>query len=313
MLPQLYPDPQVVTQVLEDFETADISELHKLAWGFARRFVQNSWDSTPAHLQQLRDAGVCDIEILRWAEGAGVQTWWVMSADGGGVALDDFTPDSGRTVGLEREAYEAATLATAAEPRSRPVVSRPTTENQIAWIDVDLECAEYQQAAAWAEARYGFVPNFFKAFSLRPALYPRHQRAMELLEAPVSGSLNPRQHALVRALVSSLNRCVYGQVTSRALLERAAPEDGLWERVTGDYTLHEWSPADRAVLDFATKMARSSYKVTDKDSARLREVGLDAAAYVEILNVVSIQSSIERVANSLGVVPDERPMLVSNA
>jgi len=116
-----------------------------------------------------------------------VQTWWVMSADGGGVALDDFTPSSGRVVGQEREAYEAATRQTGT---ARTVVlTAPSARSADggAWVAVDLERSEYRQAAAWAEKRHGFAPNFFKAFSLRPQLYPRHQRALELLEALVEG------------------------------------------------------------------------------------------------------------------------------
>jgi len=310
VLPQLYPDPQVVQQLLEDFEAAEIPWPHKLAWRFGKRFAQNSWEATQAQLQELRDAGIDDAEILRWAEGACVQTWWVMSADGGGVALDEFTPSSGRVVGLGREAYEAETLRTGAAPGASP--SAPS-QARVAWVEVDLQRTEYGQAAAWAEARYGFVPNFFKAFSLRPQLYPRHQRALELLEAPVSGSLSPRQHALVRALVSQRNRSAYGAVTSRALLERIAPGEPLWQRLGGDYTRHPWSAAERAVLDFAAKMALTSYKVTDKDPARLREVGLDDAATVEVINVVSIQSSIERAAHMLGVAADTAPLLARKA
>jgi hypothetical protein len=36
---------------------------------------------------------------------------------------------------------------------------------------------------------------------------------------------------------------------------------------------------------------------------------LDDEAYVDVLNTVSIQTSIERVANMFGVVPDDAPLL----
>lgn len=309
MLPHVYSDAAVVRQVLEDYEQADIPLAHKLCWRWTERFVRCSWESTPAQIDELRAAGLPDREIVNWAESACVQTWWVMSADAGGVELDAFTPASAkRTVGLERAAYEAATRPTAAALGAPLPTPCATAENGIAWVDVDLDDPGFQAAAQWGRERYGFVPNFFKAVSLRPALYPRHQRAFALLEGPVTASLTPRHHAMVRALVSSLNRSSYGARTSRALLERRG-EPGLWERVTGDYLRHDWSEADRAVLDFVAKMARSSYKVTAKDAVRFDSVGLDAAAYVEVANVVSIQTSIERVANALGVVSDEGPLL----
>ncbi|MFQ5700176.1 MAG: carboxymuconolactone decarboxylase family protein, partial [Myxococcota bacterium] len=297
-------------QVLDDFETADIPELHKLCWRWTRRFVERSWESTQAEIQELRDAGIPDREIVHWAESASVQTWWVMSADAGGVPLDEFTPTSGRVVGLERQHYESSTrVATAAPPGSGFVAPATPAGDRVAWVETDLQDPAYLESARWARERYGFVPNFFKAFSLRPALYPRHRRALELLEAPVSRTLDPRRHALVRALVSSLNRSAYGADTTRPLLERTSGDPDLWERVTGDYTRGEWDETDRAVLDFAAKMTRCSYRVSDKDAARFVDVGLDAGAYVEVANVVSIQTSIERVANSFGIVPDRRPLL----
>jgi alkylhydroperoxidase family enzyme len=70
-----------------------------------------------------------------------------------------------------------------------------------------------------------------------------------------------------------------------------------------------FDPMDRAVLTLATKLARSAYKVTEKDAISLREVGLDDEAYVDILNTVSIQTSLDRLTNTLGVRPDPVPLL----
>jgi len=41
----------------------------------------------------------------------------------------------------------------------------------------------------------------------------------------------------------------------------------------------------------------------------LGEVGPDDEAYVDILNTVSIQTSLDRLANALGVRPDPVPLL----
>jgi uncharacterized peroxidase-related enzyme len=308
VLPHLYGEDRIVRQVLADPQTAEISELHKLAWRWTRRFVRDSWSFGLEDLQELRDHGIDDHEILRWVEGALVQTWWVMSADSGGVSLDGFTPTTGRAVGLEREDYEAEELLTAAGSAGNAALPVPA-QNGVAWVEVDLDRPEYREAAADATARYGFVPNFLKAFSLRPPLYRRHLRAFELLEAPTTPLLTPRLHALARALVTLLNRSAYGQVTSRAQLERVTGDPGLWERLSEDERAEGWSDQERAVLDFAAKMAQSSYRVTDKDVARFVDVGLDVAAYVEVANVVSIQTANDRTANALGIAVDPEPIL----
>ena len=96
----------------------------------------------------------------------------------------------------------------------------------------------------------------------------------------------------------------------------------VYARVTGDSQLGgqlrsdigtaDLSPTDRVVLALATKFARNTYKVTEKDAISLRETGLDDEAYVDILNTVSIQTSLDRLANVLGVRPDAKPLLAQS-
>lgn len=307
MLPLIYDDPLTIQQMLDDYESADIPELHKLCTRWTERFVHESWTATAAQLQSLRDAGLQDREIVNWAESASVQTWWVMSADAGGVELDEFLPEERQVVRQPRDIYDQGGWSR--EPLSNAANAvTPGTDASVAWIEFDERNPDYLGAAAWAEGRYGLIPNFFKAFSLRPALFPRHCRALELLERPQSRLLTPRLHALVRARVADLNHCGYFATSIDELLQRATGDAGLRERLR-HYPEGEWSEAERVVLDFATKINRASYKVTGKDPESFRRVGLDDEAYVDVLNTVSIQTSIERVANMFGVVPDDAPLL----
>lgn len=306
-MPLIYPDPKIVEQVLADYETADIPELHKMCARWTEKFVHESWTATAADIQALRDAGFPDTELVNWAESATVQTWWVMSADAGGVPIDDFLPQEQLVVRRDHHVYKAGTWSRAPSTEI-PNEMQPANGQEIAWIDTNEDDPAYLKAADWANDRYGMVPNFLKAFSLRPALFPRHCRAFELLERPQSSLLTPRLHALVRALVSLLNHSRYFAASIEELLARAGCDPTVLEQLAV-YPAGEFSEAERAVLDFASKMVRTSYKVTEQDSAALRAVGLDDAAYVDVLNTVSIQTTIERVANMFGVVPDSEPLL----
>ena len=297
MLPFLYPDPATRDALLANPQTAPIPELHRELFAFAETFVRGSWKATPDGLQRLRAAGLPEAEIVRWATFGSTQSWFTMSADGGGVPLDgDAT--TGPAVGRTRESYEATREGLLAAPDEAADASA-VPGSGVAWVETDEANEAYGEAARQAEARYGGVPNLLRAVSLVPDFYRRHLLALELLEAPQSASLSPRQHARVRALVSQLNRSPYGEVTSAALLSReGGPGSGAAE-----------SPADRAVLGLATKLARNAYKVTEKDAIGLREAGLDDEAYVDVLNTVAIQTSLERLANVLGVQPDSFPLL----
>ena len=308
MLPLLYPEAATREALLADPQSAPIPEQHRELFRFAEKFVRDSWTSTREDLQRLRDAGLSDRDIVLWATLGSTQSWFTMSADGGGVPMEGDAL-TGPGVGRRREAYEATHEGLlAASPKS--VVPPPaSSEDGIAWVDTDESSDPYREAARSAKQRYGCVPNLLRAVSLQPGYYRRHLLALELLEAPRSASLSPRHHAMVRVLVSHLNRSRYSEPTSAALLERVGGERELLDRLRQEPLDADFDPADRAVLGLATKFTRNTYKVTEKDAIALREVGLDDEAYVDILNTVAIQTSLDRLANVLGVRPDPAPLL----
>jgi len=311
VLPLLYHSDTVAREIIEDPQTASIPDVHKAMFRWVEKFTRHSWDMTEADIQQLRDLGVGDEHIVEWAQVACLQTWWVMSADGGGIPLEG-NAVTGVAVKHTRDWYENKEGGSLASAPGAARVERPSSGG-ISWVRSDETAEVYQRVAAHARERYGFAPNIYSAVSLVPDILPRHELAFEVLECPQSASLSPLRHAMVRALVSSLNRSAYSAATTRALILATGGDDALFDRVTHDYTSHDWSPADRAVLDFAAKMARNHYKVTAADAQSFREAGLDDEAYVDVLNTVSIQTSLDRLANALGVRPDDRAIMPIDA
>ncbi|MBW2291828.1 MAG: hypothetical protein JRG89_05150 [Deltaproteobacteria bacterium] len=312
MLPLLYPDSDTREALLADPSTAPIPQLHRELFRFAEKFVRGSWTMGSEDLQRLREAGLSDADIVQWATLGSTQSWFTMSADGGGIPMDGDAL-TGPGVGRTRDSYEATPGGLLAASDDAPFSSSAETDGAIAWVTTDESAKESCDAASWAEQRYDCVPNLFRAVSLQPSFYRRHRLALQLLEAPQSESLSARHHAMVRVLVSHLGRSRYSAPTSRALLSQIEGGDQLVDRICkeslDDALGSDWSPIDRTVLSLAAKFARNAYKVTDKDAIGLREAGLDDEAYVDILNTVSIQTSLDRLANALGVRPDPVPLL----
>ena len=306
MLPLLYPDAETRESLLADPASAPIPPLHRELFRFAEKFVRGSWTMTRTDVERLRNAGLTDRDIVQWATLGSTQSWFTMSADGGGIPLEGDAL-TGPGVGHTRETYggERGGLLAAAPDTSRP----ESADHDVAWVATDESTDAYREAARRSEQRYGCVPNLLRAVSLQPAYYRRHRLALELLEAPQSESLSARHHAMVRVRISHLNRSRYSEPTATALLQRAGGERELVQRLRRDPLDSEWGPIDSVVLSLATKFAQNTYKVTEKDAIALREVGLDDEAYVDILNTVSIQTSLDRLANAIGVPPDPVPLL----
>lgn len=240
---------------------------------------------TPADIERARAAGVTDADIVDWAQMAALQTYFNIQADGSGIPLPGDAL-AGRIVGHDRESYEGAPPGlTAAAPSSAPLASRPDAAGETpCWVDVDTSSDAFQEMAAQARNRWGVVPNLLAAVSggRAPDLSPRIPMALTLLEGPQSESLSPRLHAMVRALVTSLDRCGYSAATVHQQLADAGADAETYDRVTGDYRQHEWSPTERLVLDFAAKVACNAYKITADDAQAFRDAGLDDEAYVDV-------------------------------
>jgi len=306
VLPLLYPsvDPQ---SILEDSESAPIPDVHKAMFRFVKKITQASWEMTAADLETLRAASVPDEEIVRWAQIASLQGWWTMSADGSGIPLEGEAV-TGPVLQKPREWYEgAAEGLTAASPEP---VGYAAHADAMCWVGTATGAAAFEADAQQARERYGFVPGLLVAGSLRPEVGRRHLAALRLLEKPQTADLTARAHALVRARCTVLNRAPYTAVTTRALLERTTGDAALFERV--QVPLQEadaWSDQEQAVLAFTDKLVRNAYKVTEKDAIAFREVGLSDEAYVDVLDTASIQTSLDRLANALGVAPDPEPCL----
>jgi uncharacterized peroxidase-related enzyme len=68
-----------------------------------------------------------------------------------------------------------------------------------------------------------------------------------------------------------------------------------------DYTQANLSPADRAMLDYTAQLTRDATRITPAGLQRLREVGFDDRAILQINLIASWFNYINRVADGLGV------------
>jgi len=68
-----------------------------------------------------------------------------------------------------------------------------------------------------------------------------------------------------------------------------------------DYRQAELSPPDRAMLDYVAQMTRDATKITAQDITKLRDVGFEDRAILQINLIASWFNYINRVADGLGV------------
>jgi uncharacterized peroxidase-related enzyme len=78
-------------------------------------------------------------------------------------------------------------------------------------------------------------------------------------------------------------------------------EPALIEALKTDYTTAPVTDQERVMLDYVVKLTKDATKVWKDDHERLREVGFNDQAILQITLIASWFNYINRVADALGV------------
>lgn len=78
-------------------------------------------------------------------------------------------------------------------------------------------------------------------------------------------------------------------------------DGGLVDQLIEDYRQADLDPADRTMLDYAVKLTRTPWEVTEADVEALREAGFDDRAILDIAQITAYYAYVNRIADGLGV------------
>ena len=84
-------------------------------------------------------------------------------------------------------------------------------------------------------------------------------------------------------------------------LRRVTLDDDLVSALRTDYRKAPIDERDRAMLDYVAQMTRDATTLGPSDLDRLRKLGFDDTAILQITLIASWFNSINRVADALGV------------
>jgi uncharacterized peroxidase-related enzyme len=171
--------------------------------------------------------------------------------------------------------------------------------------EVPLDENEFPPFAA-ARENFGFIPNFFRAQTLRPDLIEAETGLVGALLLK-EGALTRAQKEYIFLVCSSANLSTYC-VTAHCEMVRAlglkGPEP---ERIAVDHLHADLPVADKALLNFALKLNRQATKVTNEDIDGLRRYGFSDAQVLEAILVTGLARFANLVSAGLGAEADFEP------
>jgi uncharacterized peroxidase-related enzyme len=154
------------------------------------------------------------------------------------------------------------------------------------------------------QAKAGFVPNVFLMLAHRPqefrAFFAYHDALMDR-----EGGLTRAEREMIVVATSGANDCLYCVVAHGAILRVRAKNPRLADQLAVDHRKAEITPRERAMLDFALKVALRAARIEDEDLARLREHGFDDDAIWDIGAIAAFFALSNRLAGLAGMHPNE--------
>ncbi len=113
--------------------------------------------------------------------------------------------------------------------------------------------------------------------------------------------LTRRQHEMIATVVSVTNRCFYCSASHAEFLRRVTLDESLVAAIRSDHRSAPMEEADHAMLAFVEQLTRDATQITPAHHERLRAVGFDDRAILQITLIGAWFNYINRVADALGV------------
>jgi RNA polymerase sigma-70 factor, ECF subfamily len=159
---------------------------------------------------------------------------------------------------------------------------------------------------AFFQKSHGFIPNFFRAQTLRPDVVEAEADAVGSILVP-EDVLSRVQKECILLVVSAANLNSYCVAVHCNMLRGlgVSPEEG--DQIAVDHHQSHVSEADKALLDFALKLGVRPTELCREDIDRLRGLGFTEEQILECVAVTALNNFSNTVQMGLGVVPDFEP------
>jgi uncharacterized peroxidase-related enzyme len=179
-----------------------------------------------------------------------------------------------------------------------PPISRyPVPELEDLPEDIRARILEVQEKS-------GFIPNVFLALAHRPAEWRAFFAYHDALMEKDSG-LSKAEREMIVVATSNANGCQYCVVAHGAILRIRAKNALVADQVAINHGKADITPRQKAMLDFAMKVALDSAAIGDADFTALHEHGFNDEDIWDIGAVAAFFGLSNRMANLTAMRPND--------
>jgi uncharacterized peroxidase-related enzyme len=150
------------------------------------------------------------------------------------------------------------------------------------------------------QAQLGYVPNYAKAFSLRPHVMDSWAGLLKSIRS----TMDVRRYELVTLAAARAIRCSYCALAHGRILEKQFFSTEEMSRIASRADDTPLEPAESAIMAFADKVARQADSVTPEDIEILRRHGLDDGEIFDVAAAAAARCFFSKLIDALGAEPD---------
>src|SRR5216110_2564866 len=154
------------------------------------------------------------------------------------------------------------------------------------------------------QEKSGFVPNVFLAFAHRPDEFRAFFAYHDALMLKPSGLTKGDKEMIVVA-TSGANDCLYCVVAHGAILRIYEKNPLIADQVAVNYRKADLTPRQRAMLDYALKVALHSALIEEADLQAVRAHGFSDEDIWDIGAIAAFFGMSNRLANSMSMRPND--------
>lgn len=154
------------------------------------------------------------------------------------------------------------------------------------------------------QEKSGFIPNVFLVLAHRPgefrAFFAYHD---ELMDKP--GNLTKAEREMIVVATSNANQCQYCVIAHGAILRIRAKNPLIADQIAINYRKADITDRQKAMLDFAMKVAFEAFAIGDEDYTALAQHGFDGEDAWDIAAIASFFGMSNRMANATSMRPND--------
>lgn len=154
------------------------------------------------------------------------------------------------------------------------------------------------------QEKAGFIPNVFLTLAWRPAEFRAFMAYHDALMDKEEG-LSKAEREMIVVATSAANQCQYCVIAHGAILRVRSKNPLIADQVAANYRKADITPREKAMLDFAMKVATDAQAVGEDDFAWLEAHGLDQDEAWDIAAIAAFFGMSNRLANVTSMRPND--------